>query len=385
MFRHKHQNTFSRTILQFFFDQEGRSTSFIIKAIVSFFFLATTSVSSQNLTAYTDYRGYLQSFDNGVFRQLEYLPVKSYKTGGSSIAYIDTKNDFKIYYQGQVYPQVNAADFSYFMTDYLVAYKVGSVLYVFDNGVRKTLSYYNSIVTVNDSVMAYFDDSNYNLSVYYNGKVATLESSLLDKPKSIKTGSNTVAWVNQSNFFTIFYKGQLHNLGNIPPLEYEAGRDIVAYVDDYDRHFHLFYKGDTALVEEYAPDSFKVGYGIMAYVDNLGNFRVFENGATKRLLSDRPDFFYVQGNVVVYAYNRMFNIYYRGEITTLENFTPFNFQLGINGIAWLDESGRLKIFDSGTIYTASYEVINRFTLTGNVLKYEVGTNTVNVFFKGKNY
>ena len=342
-------------------------------------------LNAQNISAYSDYRGYLQAFDQGMFHQLEYLPVKSYKVGSSSVAYIDNKNDFKIYYKGEKFQMVNAADFSYTVTDYLVAFRVGSVLYVFDNGVRKTLSYYTTIMTVNDSVLVYFDDSNYNLSVYYQGKSAVLESSLLDKPKSIKTGPNTVAWVNQSNFFSIFYQGLVHTVTNIPPLEYAAGQDIVAYTDDYDKHFHLFYKGDSAVVEEYAPDSFKVGYGIMAYVDNLGNFRVFNNGATKRLLSDRPDYFFVKGNIVVYSYNRMFNVFYNGVVSTLENFNPSNFQLGINGVAWLDESNRLKVFDRGKTYTASYEIINKYELIGNVLKYETGSNTVNIFFEGKNY
>lgn len=354
-------------------------------SVFSFLFFQLIYANSQNISAYTDYRGYLQAFDNGIFRQLEYLPVKSYKFGNSSIAYVDNRNDFKIYYKGEKFPMVNAADFSYYMTDYLVAFKVGSVLYVFDDGTRKTLSYYNSIVTVNDSVLVYFDDSNYNLSVYYQGKSAVLESSLLDKPKSIKTGSNTIAWVNQSNFFNIFYHGQVHEMSNIPPVDYAAGRDLVAYTDDYDKHFHLFYKGDSAVVEEYAPDTFKVGYGIMAYVDNLGNFRVFSNGATKRLLSDRPEFFQVKGNVVVYSYNRMFNVYYNGQVTTLENFTPADFQIGTNGVAWLDDSGRLKYFDQGKMYNASFEIINKYNLTGNVLKYETGTNTVTVFFEGKNY
>ena len=58
-------------------------------------------VKAQNVTAYTDYRGYFHAFDNGSFKQLDYLPVKSYKLGRSSVAYIDNKNDFRIYYKGQ--------------------------------------------------------------------------------------------------------------------------------------------------------------------------------------------------------------------------------------------------------------------------------------------
>lgn len=64
----------------------------------------------------------------------------------------------------------------------------------------------------------------------------------------------------------------------------------MAYVDNYLQQFHLFYYGDTAMVETFPPDSFKVGFANMAYVDQLGNFRVFENGSTFKILSDRPDF-----------------------------------------------------------------------------------------------
>lgn len=342
-------------------------------------------VKAQNISAYTDYRGYLQAFDDGMFNQLEYMPVNSYKFGRSVIAYVDNKNDFKIYYKGKSTYQLNAADFQYQVSDYLVAYKVGSVLYVFDSGEKKLLSYYNSIVVLDDSLLAYFDDSKYTFSIYYNGKEALLENSLLDRPKNISSGSNTLAWVNQSGFFNIFYQGQIHTVDNIPPVAFEAGRDIVAYIDDFNQNFHLFYKGDTAMVELYAPDSFKVGYGIMAYVDNLGDFRIFTNGATRRILSSRPDFFDVKGDMIVYSYNRMFNVYYKGKEYTLENYTPKDFQIGIEGIAWVDESGRLKCFDKGNTYTVSYDIINGYNLTGSVLKYETGNNTVNIFFKGKNY
>ncbi len=351
----------------------------------SFLFVFFNNCKSQDVTAYTDYRGNLQVFDRGLFRQIEYIKVANYKIGGNTVAYIDNKNDFKIYYDGQTFPMVNAADFSYFVTDYLTAFRVGNVLYAFDKGEKKTLCYYTSILIVNDSLLAYFDDAQSSLNIYYNGRIANAEDALISRPKSIKSGSNIVAWVNQSNYFTIFYHGTTYQLDNIAPRSYQVGRDIVAYVDDYEQHFRLFYKGDTAIAETFEPDSFKVGFGIMAYVDNLGNFRIFNDGVTKKILSDRPDFFYVKGNVIVYSYNNSFNIFYKGEITTLQNIAPVDFQLGNDGIAWIDDSGRLQLFHKGKTYTVSYEVINKYNLNGNVLKYEVGNNTVNVFYNGKNY
>ena len=198
---------------------------------LAFSILYSINGKSQDISAYTDYRGNLQVFDRGLLRQIEYIQVTNYKIGGNTIAYIDNKNDFKIYYDGQTFPLVNAADFTYYMTDFLTAFRVGNVLYVFDKGEKKTLCYYTSILVVNDSLLAYFDDAQSSLNIYYNGRVANAEDALIAKPKSIKSGSNIVAWVNQSNYFTIFYHGTTYQLDNIAPRSYQVGRDIVAYVD----------------------------------------------------------------------------------------------------------------------------------------------------------
>ena len=349
-----------------------------------FTILLNITSSAQDITAYTDNKGNLQVFDKGFYRQLEYLPVTSYKIGGNSIAYIDHKNDFKIYYDGQTIPLLNAADFFYYVTNNLTVFRVGKVLYVFDKGEKKTLCYYSSMIAANDSIVSYFDESQSTLNVYYNGAIAKTEDAFIARPKAIKTGANLVAWINQSNYFNVFYRGRLIELDNIAPVQFEAGRDIVAYVDDYEQKFRLFYKGDTAIVESFVPDSFKVGFGIMSYVDNLGNFYIFYNGATSKILSDRPDFFIVKGNVVVYSYNNTFNIFYEDKSYTLQNATPTEFEVGNEGIAWIDPSRRLMLFHKGKTYTVSYEIVNKFNINGDVLKYEVGVNTVNVFYNGKN-
>lgn len=365
-------------------------SNFQISKFTSFqilFCLVTLIAQAQEITAYNDYLDHLMVFDKGMLRQAEYLKVASYKIGGNAIAYIDNKNDFKVYYDGQTFPMVNAADFKYAVSDNLIAFSVGDVLYAFDEGQKRTLCYYAKGINVNlnDSILVYFDDSQSSLNFYYRGRIVNAEDALLSNPKTIKTGSNTVAWINQSNEFMVFYRGISTHLDVTAPRAFAAGRDIVAYVDDYEQRFRLFYKGDTAVADEFAPDSFKVGFGIMAYIDHLQNFRIFYNGATKKILSGTPDFFRVKGNVVVYSYNNTFNVFYEGNIFTLQNKAPVDFQLSNDGVAWLDDSGRLMLFLKGKTYNVSYETINKYFLNGNVLKYEVGVNTVNVFYNGRNY
>ena len=250
--------------------------------LIFLFVFISHVLPAQDMSAYLDYRNYFQAFDNGQFSQIEYLPVKSFQVGGAGIAYVDNTNEFNIYANQQKFDQTYASNLTYVATDYLIAYRVDKVLSVFENQQTTKLSYYCTKYSVNDSLVGFFDDSKYNFSVYYKGNVIDLESSLLEPPKIIKSGSNTLAYVDQNNYFKIFYRGKTFEIDNMKPVAFEPGRDLVVYIDDYRRNFHLFYKGDTATVEVFLPDSFKVGFGIVAYVDNLGNFRIFDEGKTKR-------------------------------------------------------------------------------------------------------
>jgi hypothetical protein len=353
--------------------------------LIATLFCCSFNSSSQNLAAYSDYRSYFNVFDNGVFQQLEYLPVKSFKVGAGGVPYIDNTNEFRIYYKGSKFHQTYASDLTYFTSDYLIAYKVGDVLSVFEKGTTKKLTFYCSQFYLDDSLVVYFDDSNYNLSVYYNGSVTELESSMLELPRSIRTGSNIVAYVNQSDYFNIFYKGDVFEIQNSAPLQFQAARDIVAYVDGYTRYFQLFYKGEVAQVDLNAPESFKLGFGIMAYIDYEGSFRVFNNGATRKLISNRPDMYAVKGNIIVYTFNNEFRIFQNGESKLVDDTTPTDYKLGNNGVAYINTSNQLKYYSKGKSYVVSFEPVSKYYINNDVIWYQVGVNTWKVFFNGQTY
>jgi hypothetical protein len=358
-----------------------------VKKLFTLLFAAFSFVSSnsQNLAAYSDYRNYFNVFDNGVFQQLEYLPVKSYKVGGIAVAYVDNTNEFQIYHKGRKYHQTYASDFMYSVSNYLVAYKIGNVLSVFENGIARKVTYYCSQFYLDDSLVVYFDDSNYNLSVYYNGGTTELESSMLELPRSIKTGSNIVAYVNQSDYFKIFYKGEILDIDNTAPVSFQPGRDIAAYVDGYNHYFHFFYKGEVAKADINQPESYKVGFGIVAYVDYEGNFRVFSNGATRKLISNRPVFYAVKGDVIAYGFNNELYIFQNNELKLVSDVLPSDYQLGNNGIAYIDYDTHLKYYSKGKSYVVSFEPVDKYYINNDVIWYKVGVNTWKVFMNGNTY
>lgn len=355
-------------------------------SIIALLILTTSFSYSQGVAAYTDYRGAFQIFDRGIYQQLEYNPVKSFQAGGNALAYVDNTGEFQIYYNGRKYHQLYASDqFSYYASNHLIAYKVGTVLYVFEKGRAEKVSYFCSQFYVGDSLVVYYDDSNYNLGVFYNGSNTPIESSLLASPQTVRAGSNTLAYVNQSGYFKVFYHGEITDVDVSTPVSFEAGRDVVAYVDGYQKYFHLFYKGQTAQVDVNPPQSYKVGFGNMAYVDYDENFRIFSNGATRRLLSQKPDFYDVKGNMIVYGYNSEFRAFTDGESKLIDDIMPKEYKLSTDGVAYIDIDGVLKFYNHGKLYVVSHETVSKYYVNNEVVWYMVGTNTWKVFYNGVNY
>ena len=73
-------------------------------------------------------------------------------------------------------------------------------------------------------------------------------------------------------------------------MVYEAGRDIVAFLDVPDQTFKVFYRGEVTELETFTPKSFQVGDEILAYVDNLGKLKYFENGKVKTISNTSLNF-----------------------------------------------------------------------------------------------
>jgi len=362
------------------------SVTSISIAVLIFLSLIPIFSKAQGIAAYSDYRDAFIVFDRGVFQQLEYMKVRNFKPGGNTLAYVDNTGEFQIYYNGRKYHQLYSTDmFSYFNTNYLVAYKVAQVLYVFEKGKSQVVSYYCNEYYVGDSIMAYYDETSYNLGVYYNGVNMPIESSLLSSPKTVRVGSNVLAYVNQSGYFKIFYHGELTQVDETTPVSFESGRDIVAYVDGYQKYFHLFYKGQLAQVDVNLPESYKVGFGNMAYIDYDGNFRVFSNGATRRLISQRPDFFEVKGNMIIYGYNSEFRAFSNGESHLIDDIMPKEYKLSNDGVAYLDINGILKFYYKGTVNLISHEAVTKYFIYNDVVLYLLGTNTWKVWWNGTSY
>ena len=352
--------------------------------LFAFVFLSQLGFS-QNTTAYSDYRSYFYIFDNGVKKEIDYQPVKSFKINRKCVAFEDHSGTLKIYFKTKIYEIFEGAT-GYYITKNLVLGKLGSQIKVFDNGTITTLSINAGSFALGDSLIAFHDKMKKTFNAYYNGKIIQLEDLLItEQITNFKAGGNIIAYLNDQNEFKIFYEGVVSKLFIVNnPLQYEVGRDIIAYNNNDDLSFNVFYKNENYKIEDFNPISFTAGNNCVAYVDNSGRFKIFKEGNISTISEITPDFYKVKDDMIIYSEQNYLKLFYKDKNYLLEKYIPSSYLYDQGSVAYLDKMGNLKLFRDGKTETISYETIKNFDLNGNILNFTTG-NENKIFFNGKFY
>jgi len=342
-----------------------------------FCFIFITSIG-QNLSAYTDYKGCFFAYDDGSTPQLEYLPVKSFKVGGNSIAYVDNAETFKAYYGGKSKTLLEMIPQFYYDTDDLLVYGVYHQLFVFDNNTTTPLCYSTGTYSAGDSIVAFVDTNASILKVYYNGEVKELETTI-SPIRRMQTGDNILAYVDGDDHFKIFYHGDVFKKEDFHPLSCQAGNSIVSYVDGSSQQFKIFYAGTDYVIDNLKPQSYKTGDDMVAFINSSGAFKVFYKGTTVDISTYQPDFYAVEDNILIYGNATEFKVFYKGKITLIESYTPDNYKIDFNTLAYVDRYGYLKAFANGELSQVDTEKISDFLLTRNIIQYSNSMGEIKFF------
>ena len=357
-----------------------------ITIIFAFLFINIPEIKAQNISFFSDYLGNVSVFDNGKIKQIEYMPLKSYKIGNKAFAYEDNSDFFKIYYNNYVHKIVTSVG-EYKMSNNLIAYSYNNILKVFDNGNSISLSNAITHYYLGDDVVVWFDDIEKKLKAYYGKEIYELDDALASgEIGEVYVGKNIAAYVDSKGYMNIFYNKE------IIPIDYaeriksiKVGKNIVAYVEEPVNNFQTFYFGEPVELENFEPKSYKAGDNFLAYVDANNYLKVFSNLQTETISFDNPDFYDVKDQLMIFGVQNYFKVYYNGRVFTLENYIPSEYKFQNNVICYIDQLGNLKYFDGSKVETLSYESITDFELHGNIVKYKFGVSSENIYFNGKTY
>jgi hypothetical protein len=323
-----------------------------------------------------------------MFTQVEHLAVQEFQVGGILVAYIDGGGKLKIYRNGEVKTLMDGNPIKFTATDYLLGYSLYEQLNVYDNGKTKVLSTECDGYIVKDSIIAWHNRVQKTLQVYYNGSVRTIIDGLVYFPvESFRMGDNTIAFVHSSTQeFYIYYLGKLQVLDPfVEDMVYEAGRDIIAYMDIPDQSFNVFFRGEVTQLETFRPRSFQVGDEILAYVDNLGKLKYYENGEVKTISNYEPKFYTIEDKVLVFEEQGFFKTVCNGQVYIVERYLPEPYRIDWNTIAYLDQSSFVKVFQNCESTTICFEKVKEISMVRDLVIFVLGVNKTKIYFNGQSY
>ena len=350
------------------------------------FLLSSLNLFSQGLSAYSDYKNYFYVFDDGVSKQLEYLPVQWYKIGGNAVVYLDNSSTLRAYYKGEKYILSEMQPTACYATDNMIVYFSATALKIFDKGNITLLSSWATDCIIGDSMVGCVDQNTHAYKIYYNGQEHYLPDLLdYNSIKSFCMGDNILAYKNTGEYLKIYYRNQIINTEVYQPSQYKASANTVAFVNESTQEFSVFYKGSISVLEKQPPNSFSVGDDMVAYVDNNQNFKVFYNGETFELGSFSPQFYNAEDNILVYADNVNFNVFFKGKTYTLEKNIPKEYKIDLSTLVYKDTQGFLNVFFEGKTGRASNEIISTYQLSATTLKFSNSMNESHFFVNGKTY
>lgn len=352
--------------------------------------LKCASVAGQDVTAFLDFRERMIIFDHGEFSELEGMRPKSIGVGGNYVAYADATGDVKLYRNGGtvrldrsnlVVPQV---------TDYFFGFDVAGSLKLHDGTTLHSLSGNTGAFVVEDSIAGWLDINQSMVKVWWNGEVIDLVDALaLDPVQNWKSGDNLLAWVTYvERKLKVYYHGYIHDVADVfeGGLDYQAGADVVAFVDPRGMGFKAFYQGETYDLEAFKPANYQVGKGVVAWVDITGSLKVLENGRIFTATSYAPAEYHVKDSLVVFRDQDRLMVFQGGRVHEVERFWPDEWAASWGTLAYRGADRTIRVWREGIGDIALREqTAKSFTLERGLLVLYMPLNAVKVWWRGKVY
>ncbi|MCC6385395.1 MAG: hypothetical protein LC117_00270 [Bacteroidia bacterium] len=340
---------------------------------------------AQNINAYNDYRNHFFVFNTGVTTQLEHQKIISFKTSLRMVAYEDNTNTLKVWCNNQVTTLEKAWNGTYDVTDHMVVFLNFGVLRVFNGTHIHELTTHAGKFTIAEDAVLFLDEQYLFLKAFINGRIYELENIAIGDVHEFKAGYNTAAFITYNNRFNIFYNGIMTQAENYPPVSYQCGKDVIAWIDESTQLFKAFISGKIFKLSEFKPKSYQVADSLIAFIGEDGDFNVVTGKTTRKIEPSEPPFYSAVERMVVYELNGYFMAYVNGAKYELEAYIPEHYHIHNDKIAWLDSNNRIKLLINGNIETVTYQGTKNFSVNGNTVYFIDNTGQEKIYFNKKVY
>ncbi len=257
---------------------ENGHTKLLSKHIDTFFasdsIIVWQSVPSLDIMAYEN--GEIKTIESAISSSNNV--IHDGKVGKNIVAYNDLACNFKIYFNGKIYPTESTR---------IEDYKCGK------------------------NIVAYIDKYKNTLNVFYNGETKVISEQIIN---SYQVCDDMVAYLDANNNFSIYYQGAITKIDSYEPDFYFAQNNIIYY--SYHSELKIIYDGvihKDRLIEK---ENITTGINSILYLDNTNRPKYFYKGKTfERILYKKPDAMWLNRDLPVLLFDsNTIGFFYEGKL-----------------------------------------------------------------------
>lgn len=353
----------------------------ILIAILLFF--SWTSFSQ--VIPFVDYNDFMYVFYKGNARQLEFQRVNSFEFGDNVMAYVDARNDLRIF-DGVNQKTITNLIVKYKVSDTYLAYAISNGIYYVKNGTPINLTMFGGNFIVKDSLILY-EDRQYNTwnVVHKAGTPRQLFRSTGDLETPAYIGENIVAFKDNGDLYKVFWNGNTYELGVwMSSIKFAVGTDVACFNDPTMNSFAIFENGEFLDVENQFAKSYKAGKDFIVYEDVNGNLKYYSKGK-KQELSNFPTSYDVVDDAIIFTENNYTYTYYQGEKKLLCNYIPKDYLLKNKVICFRNIMGGVSAFVNGKVVELTTQIDSKYVISGNSILVSLFNRSYLIYSEGKQY
>lgn len=342
---------------------------------------------AQVAVPYTTAAGHFGVFRDGRFEELEQRAPQVVYPNGPRLAYLTEQGELRGWDDGQLLNYQRGERVEVKTSGGMLAWKQGERLLLAGVAGAKVICHDAGEFTVNDSLVAYHDELQHTLSVYWRGQIIPVADVLLaSEAPQWQAGANTLTYYDrEAREVHVFYRGSSEVLcGNADYARVSCGGDVVAYMDDGDDTFRVFDHGERIDLEQFAPVDFRAGLGLVGYTSATAALRCYQGHKVYALSEAMPTAYYVQDSVITWVEGGQWKTFNGVKVETIERFVPESWQVSGATIAYQDLNRELRMYRRGKRTVITEEPgVKGFTLLGDAVVWQSNSGAVKVWWKGR--
>lgn len=244
--------------------------------------------------------------------------------------------------------------------------------FAFDHGATRQIEDYKiTSFKVGGNCIGYVSYGN-DFKVYHNGSVRTLEHV----PPTGYTVTDHLMGYNMYSVLKVFDNGKLITLCNNSG-GYIVEDSLVVWYDQVQQVLNVYKDGAYMTLEDglmhWPIVSYSSGDNIFAYISEFDHkFNIYYRGELRTVEDNVSETVYKAGRDIVGFMNNVTNafvVFYKGRFYDLEAFAPRSFQVGDEILAYVNDRGEFRVFDNGELVTISTFEPQTYNLTDSTLTF----------------